>query len=129
MNFSGSSTWWNPAKQFETHLDCSLEEVEAALPGSHRRVLEIPTDMTWELINGPRAAEIRLIKSDISKLLDNSIEEAAAGSYVRELLLEKDYDETSALVFSCSLRASSYLTMAIREIAAQTRKDQKEMNL
>ena len=119
------------AHQCETHLDCSLEEVEAALTGSYRRVLETPTDMTWELINGPKAAEIRLIKSDISKLLESSTEEPAAGSYVRELLLEKDYDETSALVFSCSLRASSYLTMAIREIAVQTRKDQKhkEMNL
>ena len=92
-------------------LDVQLETVESQLPGAYRKIAEIPGDLEYRVVEGPEAAKIRLIESDIGKFLPPSD---------REEPVEKSFDGKPAIVLSCRLPSSAYLTMAVREIAVET---------
>ena len=88
---------------------CSLDEVESQLPGTYRKILEIPVDLTWRVIEAPDAGNLRLIQSDFASFLpDNTTPNTPL----------RDYDGSPAILLTCTLKPSAYLTMAVREIAS-----------
>ena len=96
---------------------CSLDEVEAQLPGTYRKILEIPTDLSWKVIEAPEAGNLRLIQSDYASFLPDTD---------RPNTPLREYDGSPAIILSCTLKPSAYLTMAVREIA-RTASDEPEI--
>jgi tRNA(Glu) U13 pseudouridine synthase TruD len=91
-------------------LDIALETVEDQLPGTYRTIAVVPAVMEYRVVEGPEVAKIRIIDSDIKKFLPIS---------EREEPCEHNFDAKPAIVLSCKLPASAYLTMAVREAALE----------
>jgi tRNA pseudouridine13 synthase len=89
----------------------SLEDLECdELSGGYRNIAVLPTNFRYEIITDPEVNKnIRIIQSDLSKLLPNN----SGYCPVDKLWKESDI----SVILKCDLQPSSYLTMAIREVA------------
>lgn len=113
-------------------LGLSLEDFHGSslvpLAGSYRSVAVKASDLHWRLVPPAEAANAYLQDSDVARLLGQRDAAANGGEAVAPAAVhpapsrrgESEGGEHAAVVFSCLLPPSAYLTMLLREVMKQS---------